>query len=95
MWHFEYINNFWDKSRGKFEITLGLTLVLSGMGILTKARVCLSQVKTKVMGSAGEIIKSFNIVVEISLIFWILVSSFNYQREKKKVETLSTTILNV
>lgn len=57
MWHFEYINNFWDKSRGKFEITLGLTLVLSGMGILTKAPVCLSQVKMKVMGSAGEIIK--------------------------------------
>lgn len=24
MWHFEYINNFRDKSRGKFEITLGL-----------------------------------------------------------------------
>lgn len=82
MWRFEYINNFWDKSRGKFEITLGLTLVLSGMGILTKARVCLSQVKTKVMGSAGEIIK-----------FLFQVSTI--KGKKKKVETLSTTILNV
>lgn len=59
----------------------GLTLVLSGMGILTKARVCLSQVKTKVMGSAGEIIK-----------FLFQVSTI---KGKKKVETLSTTILNV
>lgn len=92
MWRFEYINNFWDKSRGKFEITLGLTLVLSGMGVLTKAPVCLSQVKTKVMGSAGEIIKSFNIVVEISLIFWILVSTFNYQRKKKSWDFINYNI---
>jgi len=52
------------------------------MGILTKARVCLSQVKTKVMGSAGEIIK-----------FLFQVSTI--KGKKKKVETLSTTILNV
>lgn len=30
------------------------------------------------LGSAGEIIKSFNIVVEICLVFWIFVLSFLY-----------------
>lgn len=59
MWHFEYINNSWDKSRDKFpDITLGLTLALGSTGSLSMTHV-LARAKVKNESapgfSAGEI----------------------------------------